>query len=219
MGAITTIVKTLVLGLVSVAFVPVSQAGDAKHEPVSGASEAKGTEPLSMSSTGYALVKVFEGFKGRAYPCPAKKLTIGYGHLCASNLCKVDCSKGLSKAEAQSVLECDTRRYEAYVRRVFGNSLSQNEFDALVSFSINFGQRFQNSDHPNLKNAVRDFINAKTADERRLAKIALAKRLTEWIGDDFKGLKIRRGAEAHLFLNGTLLDDKEAMEFYRTLSS
>lgn len=62
--------------------------------------------------------------------------TVGIGHLV---LPKEDFSKGLTKEESIDLFKTDVERFVANINRVVTTPLSQDEFDALVSFSFNIG--------------------------------------------------------------------------------
>ena len=81
-------------------------------------------------------IKVWEGFRPKAYRCPAGVLTIGYGHTGA------DVKPGMvvTAAEAAALLCSDLRHFEQEVSRLTASvTLSQHQFDALVSFAFNCG--------------------------------------------------------------------------------
>ena len=83
---------------------------------------------------GVALIQKFEGCELEAYKCPADVWTIGYGH-----------TKGvvegmkITKEEAEQMLVAELHEYENYINKYVNVALSQNQFDALVSWVYNLG--------------------------------------------------------------------------------
>ena len=71
-----------------------------------------------------------------AYICPAGILTIGYGHT------GPDVYRGLTITEekAEQLLVQDLHRFERAAREQIAVTLTQHEFDAIVSFTYNTGE-------------------------------------------------------------------------------
>ena len=90
---------------------------------------------MKTSPNGRALIRQFEGEKLTAYICPAGVLTVGVGHTGA------DVTRGMKITQAQSdaLLVSDLAKFEAAVLRLVKVPLTQNQFDALVSFAFNLG--------------------------------------------------------------------------------
>lgn len=90
---------------------------------------------MKTSSTGRALIRQFEGDKLTAYICPAGVLTIGVGHTGS------DVKRGMTITQAQSdaLLVADLAKFEKAVAAAVKVPLTQNQFDALVSFAFNVG--------------------------------------------------------------------------------
>ena len=86
------------------------------------------------SKRGLDLIKEFEGCKLKAYLCPANIWTIGYGH---TGLVKE--GDRVTKKEATLLLKQDVAKFERGVNEKVKVPLSQNQFDALVSFTFNVG--------------------------------------------------------------------------------
>ncbi len=80
------------------------------------------------------MVKHFEGFKAVAYLCPANVWTIGYGR--TKNVKEGDIT---SMPQATRDLEEDLVKFGDQVHSVVDVELSQNEFDALTSWTYNLG--------------------------------------------------------------------------------
>lgn len=96
---------------------------------------------MKISERGVEFIADFEGYH-RALPngdcttyyCPAGVLTIGYG-----------CTEGIragevwTKKQALNRFRQELAKHEAAVNRVVTVDMTQNQFDALVSFSYNLG--------------------------------------------------------------------------------
>ena len=89
---------------------------------------------MNTSAVGIALIKKFEGCELKAYQCSAGVWTIGYGHT-------KDVEEGdtISKDQAEEMLVEELHEYENYVNEYVNVALSQNQFDALVSWVYNLG--------------------------------------------------------------------------------
>jgi len=89
---------------------------------------------LNTSAEGIALIKKFEGCELEAYQCSAGVWTIGYGHT-------KDVEEGdtISKDQAEEMLVEELHEYENYINEYVNVALSQNQFDALVSWVYNLG--------------------------------------------------------------------------------
>ena len=97
---------------------------------------------MLMRTSNKEVIKEAEGLRLEAYLCPAGVWTIGYGHT------GPDVWPGLVITEkwAEQLLEEDLKRFEAYVSGYVRVDLTQDQFDALVSFTYNVGaEAFKNS--------------------------------------------------------------------------
>lgn len=88
---------------------------------------------MKISNKGIELIKRHEGLVLKAYRCPADKWTIGYGHTL-----NVKSTDVINKEQAEYFLRQDVKSAESDVNREKLN-LTQNQFDALVSFVFNLG--------------------------------------------------------------------------------
>ncbi len=147
---------------------------------------------MKLSEEGLRLIKSFEGYHTRlkdgscaAYLCPAGVPTIGYG-------CTVGVKLGMvwSEAQAEKALAKEVERFEDAVTRLVTVPISQNAYDALVSFAYNCGEG----------------ALAKSSILRRLNKgdmAGAAQAFHLWNkggGRVLPGLVSRRAREAALFL-------------------
>lgn len=140
---------------------------------------------MRTSQKGIELLKRFEGFMPEAYRCPAGVLTIGYGH--TSGVREGD---RVTEDEADRLLRADLMNAEEDVERLVRVPLTQNQFDALVSFVYNVGMgSFFSSTL--LKKINNDPNDPTIPDEfRKWVKAA---------GETLPGLAMRREAEARMY--------------------
>jgi lysozyme len=94
---------------------------------------------MKTSATGRAFIEVFEGKFLRTYDDGTGVLTIGYGHTTAAGAPAVTRGMTITDEECDSILAADLSKVEADVERIVKVPLSQNQFDALVSFHFNTG--------------------------------------------------------------------------------
>lgn len=97
---------------------------------------------MLMKTSNKEIIKYYEGLRLEAYLCPAGVWTIGYGHTGS------DVWPGLviTKEWAEWLLDEDLKKFEAYVSGYVKVDLTQDQFDALVSFTYNVGaEAFKNS--------------------------------------------------------------------------
>lgn len=90
---------------------------------------------MKTSTRGKNLIKKYEGLHLTVYRCPAGILTIGYGHTKTAQP-----SMKINKEMAEILLEQDLTDVENAIKRLVKVPLSQNQFDALVSFIFNIGE-------------------------------------------------------------------------------
>lgn len=143
---------------------------------------------MRISEKGLNLIKAFEGCRLNAYQDAGGVWTIGYGHTG-----DVYYGQTITQAEAEALLRSDVSRFENAVSRLTsGVNLSQNQFDALVSFAYNCGiAALQNS---TLLRKVKSNPNDPTiADE--FAKWVYVNKVKN------NGLVNRRGRESNLYFS------------------
>lgn len=96
---------------------------------------------MKLNQKGLNLIKEFEGFRSEAYQCSAGVWTIGYGTTRLPNGKPVTQGITITKSEAEKLLLEQVKTYENRVNELITNELqvSQNMFNALVSFTYNLG--------------------------------------------------------------------------------
>ena len=95
---------------------------------------------MKTSQAGISLIESFEGYRDKAYQCPAGIWTIGYGTTKYPSGVKVKQGDICTKEQAHEWKAYDVLRYEANVMKFHPiYKHNQNEFDALVSFAYNIG--------------------------------------------------------------------------------
>ena len=88
---------------------------------------------MKASVDAYQLIKQFEGLRLEAYLCPAGIWTIGYGHTS-----DVSPNSFITTQEADEYLHRDVASVEMQLNKL-NLSLSQCQWDAIVSFVFNVG--------------------------------------------------------------------------------
>lgn len=101
---------------------------------------------MTTSKSGIELIKLFEGFREKAYKAVSteKCYTIGYGHYGAD----VKRGQTITAAQGEQLLINDLKKFEAKVNEYSSRyNFNQHEFDALVSFAFNIGSIDQLTDN------------------------------------------------------------------------
>jgi len=93
-----------------------------------------------ISNLGLELIKKYEGFKAKAYLCPAKVITIGYGSTYYEDGTKVKLTDSpITQERATELLMALLVPFERAVDSYCVDTINQNQFDALCSFVYNCG--------------------------------------------------------------------------------
>lgn len=137
------------------------------------------------------LIKMFEGYKAKAYLCPANVPTIGWGSTMYTDGRKVKLGDTTNEQQAEDLLMWELKNKS---NALYGLVLNQNQFDACLSFVYNLGiGAFANS-------TLRKKILANPDDP------AIKAEFMKWnkarVGGELmvlKGLTRRREAEAELY--------------------
>jgi len=95
---------------------------------------------MTPSKKCYDLIKSEEGLKTKAYLCPANVPTIGYGSTAYTNGKPILLGDQITLSQAEDLLQWEVNKKAVSVDRLTVRcGLSQNQFDALVSFAFNVG--------------------------------------------------------------------------------
>ena len=132
----------------------------------------------------------------KAYLCPAKLLTIGYGHVIQENEAHLN-NAVLTEPQASALLAKDLGRYELAVMRATETArLTPKQFDACVSLCYNIGTAgFAGS-------SVARLIVARASEKAiRAAFEAWCKVTVRGVKQVLPGLLARRKREADLYFS------------------
>ena len=94
---------------------------------------------MNISSTGLALIKKWEGCELKAYIDPVGIPTIGYGAIAYPDGTQVAMGDQITQEQAEGMLLHECASISPRIEQLVTVSLSQNQFDALVSFAFNVG--------------------------------------------------------------------------------
>lgn len=144
---------------------------------------------MKTSVNGLNLIKKFEGFYPKAYLCPAKVPTIGYGTIRYFNGNKVKIGDVITEEQATIELSEYIKKDEAVINGL-GLNLNQNQFDALISFTYNLG--------------MTNFLSSTLLKKIRVSKNdpSIKNEFMKWVkagGKTLNGLIRRREEEAKLY--------------------
>lgn len=144
----------------------------------------------TISQVGLNLIKEFEGLRLKAYDDGVGVWTIGYGTIKYPNGIRVKKGDVCTEAQATEYMKNDLSTFINAINKLVKVNLTQNQFDALVSFTYNLGEtNFSNSTLLKKINN-NDFIGA-------------SKEFAKWNkagGKVMNGLTRRREAERLLFV-------------------
>ena len=149
---------------------------------------------MKTSNKGLDLIKSFEGWFSHPYKDPIGIPTIGYGFTYYLPLRRPVSMKDkpITREQGEIMLREILVNYENDVLRLVKKPLTQNQFDALVSFTYNLGAT-------NLsKSTLLKKVNKDPEDK------SIAEEFVKWNkagGKVLTGLTRRRKAEAQLYFN------------------
>ena len=142
---------------------------------------------MTTGQKGIALIKKWESCRLTAYQCSAGKWTIGFGNTFYENGSKVKEGDKITQARAEELFKNLLPKFESIVNKKIKLSLTQNQFDALVSHTWNTGG----------SDTLFDLVNRKAKDSYIMDWF-----VTKYItanGKVLKGLVSRRKEEANLY--------------------
>ncbi len=145
------------------------------------------------------LIRHFEGLFLNSYQCPAKVWTIGYGTTIYPDGSKVKERQSCTQEQAMVYLRHDLSFFENAVDAYTRDDVTQQQFDALVSFAYNLGAK-------NLKDStLLKRINNNPQDYDLIEAQWL--RWNKAGGAALKGLTRRRSSEFYFYKTGLLKFD------------
>lgn len=145
---------------------------------------------MKTSNAGLNLIKGFEGKRLNAYDDGVGVWTIGFGTIKYPNGARVRKGDACTEQQAEDYLRNDLAKFEAAINKLVKVPLTQNQFDALASFTYNLGET-------NLANSTL-LKKLNKSDYQGAAEQFL--RWNKAGGKVMKGLVRRREAERALFL-------------------
>jgi lysozyme len=95
---------------------------------------------MILNNKGYLFITKHEGLKLKPYLCPAKIPTIGYGNCYYPDGKRVTLlDKQITKQEAFEMFKEIANKFAKRVDELVTSNITQNQFNALVSFAYNVG--------------------------------------------------------------------------------
>jgi lysozyme len=95
---------------------------------------------MKLNNAGYQLICEFEGLRLKPYLCSAKISTIGYGNTYYPDGKRVTLlDKEITKEYAFEIFKVIADKFARRVLSMVKKPLTQNQFNALVSFAYNVG--------------------------------------------------------------------------------
>ena len=159
--------------------------------------KASASSSMTTSASCIEFIKAVEGFSATPY-YDYNQYTVGYGTRCPSDKYAEYTANGISKKEAEALLRDFLADIEDTISKKlmepYSLTFTQNEFDALVSFSYNIGTGWMTYDST-LRNAI-----LRNASDNELV-YAFGLYCTAG-GKYLPSLITRRLCEANMYLNG-----------------
>lgn len=159
------------------------------------------TEPMVTSEECIALIKKFEGFSATPY-FDYSQWSVGYGNACEEG----DYPDGITREEADELMRAHILTLEENLHkfiRKYKLELTQNQFDALISFSYNVGSNWMWGTTQLFTKSV---VNGATGNDFLFA-------ITRWCVVTENGVRKlnhslvnRRLIEANMYLNGVYVN-------------
>ncbi len=147
---------------------------------------------MKPTQTSIDIIRYYEGFSSEPYLCPAGVPTIGYGTTMYPNgkLVTLD-DPSITEDQGNWLLFEDVLRdFVPDINELVTDEVTQNQFDAIVSFTYNVGSYALETS--TLLEYVNEDLNQQAADE-----------FPKWIyadGEVMPGLVERRDTERSLYL-------------------
>lgn len=145
---------------------------------------------MTIAENGIKLIQHFESCELKSYQDGKGIWTIGWGNTQYENGLSVKKGEVITQQRADELFKTIVSRFDSGVTKRIRSTVTQNMFDALVSFTYNCG--FRNLDESTLLKKVNKNPN----------DISIREEFMRWInkGSSFeRGLTRRRKAEADLY--------------------
>ena len=159
--------------------------------------DAQAATDMKASRECILMIQGSEGFRAIPY-WDYSQWTVGYGSECPAEHLERYKKEGIPVEEAEALFLQHLVRFENAVNKFMAKhslKLTQQQFDALVSFTYNLGTSSLNKTSYTIVDAV---LNAETENE-----LIYAFSIYCMAGGEFQpGLMRRRLAEANMYLNG-----------------
>lgn len=166
-----------------------------------------------VSLKGAEFIADYERLRNRPYDDKTAKVitdfdqrvgtvTIGYGHAIFTKEEFEEYKNGISHEQAVALFKKDLKKYVDAVNRLVKVPLTQNQFDALVSFTYNIGIGSSRDGKKIgfLDSKVLELVNSGSKDPEAIRKAFATKNTSGGVPKD--GLILRRKDEAEIFLYG-----------------
>jgi lysozyme len=185
----------------------------------------------NINTKGLELIKKHEGFRDRAYKCPAGHWTIGYGQriknpnggFVSDKIAFDDLPlKQVTELQAKEMLlEAVEKEYCPIVNKAITTKINDNQYSALVSFVYNLGR---------LPSTLAGKVNSNPQDFNSIKETWLQYNKATVNGElkPFKGLVIRRQDEFNFYcepiaennsVNLTTSKQKKNMGFFSSVAN
>lgn len=165
-----------------------------------GSVQVRAASNMTVSDDGMAMIKAFEGYVSQAY-WDNKQWSIGYGTACSEEMAQYYYWGGpnhLPLEQGEAMLREAIASKARYVNQfidTYGLTVTQNQFDALVSLSYNVGPNWTTSTGSILHNAIK---NGATGSELAYAFVLYSKSGAT----TSTGHIVRRLLEVNMYLYG-----------------
>lgn len=151
----------------------------------------------TVSTTGVALVKQWEGCKLTAYKDSVGVWTIGYGTTKYPNGTKIKQGDKITQAEADAILKRQIQEHaDGMTKYINTDTLTQNQYDALASFHYNLGANILKG------SALLTHLKNKEWNKAAATMLQYNKGRINGVLTPIQGLTNRRNAEVALFKKG-----------------
>ena len=154
---------------------------------------------MKLNEEGYQMIMNFEGLSLKPYLCSAGVPTIGYGNTYYPNGKKVTMrDKPITKEYAIEIFKFIADLFAKDVNNLLKTTVTQNQFNALVSFAYNVGSDIDADDIPE---GLGDSTLLKKVNKNP-NDLSIMAEFLKWVRSNGKvsnGLVKRRNLEAKLY--------------------